>query len=67
MTDIVERLRGWGDGRFGRMMTDAADEIERLRAKNRELASSLATLLMKKDDEIERLRAENAYLRCGRR
>lgn len=42
MTDIVERLRQFGDGSVrGNMMCDAADEIERLRERinnlNREL------------------------------
>ncbi len=31
MTDIVERLRGWGDGDYA-LRNEAADEIERLRA-----------------------------------
>jgi chromosome segregation ATPase len=65
MTDIVERLRmGCGHGKealdYASMrMEEAADEIERLRAKNHELASTIATRLLEKKpcDEIERLRA----------
>lgn len=57
---LTRRLREqaeWHSDGHGALHKEAADEIERLLAKNRELASTLATRLLDttKNDEIERL------------
>ena len=71
MTDIVSRLRKPLDGmpsgfyrECGELRREAADEIERLLAKNRQLASTLATRLLepKAADEIERLHAMLSWM-----
>jgi len=59
MTDIVERLRDPYIVLTSMVVRlEAADEIERLEAKAKQLASTLATRMLdtSKDKEIERLR-----------
>jgi len=79
MTDIVERLRKvaeYGATHLDGMWTDAADEIERLRAERAEAkryvtmrhgmkgtASLLRMTVKMQAEEIERLRAENKVWR----
>lgn len=59
MTDIVVRLRFWGDSYH--LHKESADEIERLRA---ELAT-LKSQLEKRREEIDRLFDEIMYLEAG--
>lgn len=59
MTDIVVRLRFWGDSYH--LHKESADEIERLRA---ELAT-LKSQLEERGKEIDRLFDEIMYLEAG--
>jgi uncharacterized small protein (DUF1192 family) len=69
MSDIVERLRqgiGIGPDEHAdaeRAMDDAADEIERLHARNAALVAGRPSPADERDAEIERLRAELARIR----
>lgn len=57
MTDIVKRLRSLNDGNRWPMMSEAADEIERLREQVAALQASSGYEASIAQVEIERLRA----------